>query len=153
MNTKAGLLFSVLLVTIISISACAVLSNKKFAEEKKVEPMQEIQTENINTVEEQASIYLHGWNMAAYANESQIRFYGNVDRNGDFVFTGVNIDIKFSDPEDVVVHQVLVQRVSAEWFQITGSRIVRIIDSKGVLVMWSDKDGEIHMLKRKGKNV
>ena len=118
----------------------AVCSNKAY-NEKLQEEKAAVEVEPKDACSEQARMYVHSWNIAAYTNGSAISFHGNVNSEGDYVFTAVNIEIDFYSEEDVVTHEVLAFRIRNEWEAITGSKLIRFIDPDGVIVIWTDKEG------------
>lgn len=133
MNYKRIFLFIFLITIFSGIGIFVIESNKKFVDEQ--------QKERVEKLNERARMYVHSWNIAAYANGSQISFHGNINSEGDYVFTAVNIVVDFSSEEDIIVHEVLAFKIRDEWNTITSSKLIRFFDPDGVMIIWTDLNG------------
>jgi hypothetical protein len=102
---------------------------------------------------DRARAYVHGWNMMAYAEGCNQSFYDRTNSAGERVFVAVNVDVDFTNSGEVELYKILLNRISNEWFIVSGSRLVQIISSERVLTMWTDKDGAFHSILQRGKNV
>ncbi len=115
------------------------LEEKKNAAELEVLAAPEIDIECIKS-------YIHGWNMAAYANKSDISFHANINEDGDYVFTAVNVRVNFDNPAEILVHKELTEQLAHDWFILTGSKLVRLINPEGFIIFWCDKGGTFFLL-------
>lgn len=93
-------------------------------------------------IDETVRSYVHSWNVASYTNKSSISFHANINNDGHYVFTIVNVKIDFHSDMDLKVHEQLAHRVRDEWKIITGSNLIRFFDPDGNMIIWTDLKGD-----------
>ncbi len=109
---------------------------------KKHEAIKAAAVERQSKIDETVTAYVHSWNVASYINKSSISFHANINNDGHYVFTIVNVKIDFSSDQDIKVHEILAHRVRDEWKIITGSNLIRFFDPDGNMIIWTDLKGD-----------
>ncbi len=160
MKSVIGIFLTVVAISVFAIIVC---SNQKHNQKQAaIRAEAEIVVTPVVDVEK-VKKFVHIWNMGAYENQSMIRFYANINEDGDYVFTAVNVEVNFDNPDEIAVHKELVEDLAHDWFILTGSKLVRLVNSEGIITFWCDKEGIFHILlpekmkkeekKKEGRNV
>ncbi len=140
MRHRGKLLFGSLSCIVAGIVLLTCASCMEYS--KKHEAIKAAAVERQTKINETVRAYVHSWNVASYTNRSSISFHANINSDGHYVFTIVNVKVDFSSDMDLKVHEQLAHRVRDEWKIITGSNLIRFFDPDGNMIIWTDLKGK-----------